>query len=130
MPDTKADLVRRMYDEFNETLELPRWVLDDQVEWRPPADDPDNGVRRGVDAVTAYVRDWARTFDDYQCIVKDIVERGDDVVANVELCGRISGSAEPLTLPLTQVWTIHGGAVVHVREFRTTDQALAALAED
>src|SRR3954470_9194948 len=69
MEPANVDLVRRLYNEFNETLELPRWALSDDVDWQPPADEPDNGPRHGVDAVRAYVREWASSFDDYRCTI-------------------------------------------------------------
>jgi ketosteroid isomerase-like protein len=119
-----VELVRRIYDEFNETLELPRWALLDTVEWQPPADEPDNGLRRGVDAVAAYVREWASTFDDYRCELHELIDRGERVVAALHLRGRIGESGAPLRIPLTQVWTIRDGKVIRVDEYRTTAEAL------
>jgi ketosteroid isomerase-like protein len=124
MSDANVDLVRRIYDEFNETLELPRWALCDDVEWQPPADEPDNGLRRGADSVTAYVRGWASTFDDYHCELEELIDREDCVVVPLVLHGRIGQQGQALTIPLTQVWTIRDGEVVRVREFRTKDEAL------
>jgi ketosteroid isomerase-like protein len=119
-----VELVQRIYEEFNETVELPRWALQESIEWQPPADEPDNGLRRGVDAVTAYVREWSSTFDDYHCEVHDLIDRGESVVAALHLHGRIGGSGSPLRIPLTQVWTIRDGMVVRVDEYRTTAEAL------
>src|SRR4051794_9817670 len=124
--EANADLVRRIYDEFNETLELPRWALRDDVDWQPPSDEPDNALRSGADAVTAYVREWASTFDDYRCELHELIERGDSVVAALHLHGRIGQDGAPMSIPLTQVWTIRDGHVTHVREYRTTAEALDA----
>jgi ketosteroid isomerase-like protein len=126
MPGTNVDLVRQIYEQFNETLELPRWAFDEEVDWQPPSDEPDNGVRRGVDAVTTYVREWASTFDDYHCEVHELIDRGESVVAALHLQGRLGGSSSLLRIPLTQVWTIRDGAVTNVREYRTTAEALEA----
>lgn len=125
MPSSDLDLVRRIYDEFNATLELPRWALSPDIEWYPPSDEPDNGRRSGVEAVTAYVRDWARTFDDYECELVELIERAHCVVAPVVLHGRIGDEGQALSIPLTQVWTMQGGKVIRVREYRTRDEALA-----
>ncbi len=124
MSDANVELVRRIYDEFNQTNELPRWALSDDVDWHPPADEPDNGIRQGADAVVAYVREWANTFDDYHCEVEELIERGDCVVAPLVLRGRIGDSAADLRLPLTQVWVLRDGEVVGVREYRTKEEAL------
>jgi ketosteroid isomerase-like protein len=124
---SNSDLVRQIYDEFNEALELPRWALRDDVEWRPPRDEPDNAARFGVDGVMAYVRGWATTFDDYRCELLELIERGDDVVAPVVLHGRIGEQGQELKIPLTQIWTINAGQVVLVREYRTRDEALASI---
>jgi len=120
------DLVRRIYEEFNATVELPRWALRDDVEWHPPADEPDNGLRVGAEAVTAYVREWAATFDDYRAEVDELIDREDRVIAVVHLQGRIGDRGAPLSIPLTQVWTIDGDRIIRVREYRTKDEALAA----
>jgi ketosteroid isomerase-like protein len=128
MSGSNLDLVRRIYDEFNATLELPRWALRDDVEWQPPADEPDNGLRRGAEAVTQYVREWASTFDDYHCELEldELTERGDCVVAPVRLHGRIGDQGAPLSIPLAQVWTFRDGQVIRVQEYRTKAEALGA----
>src|SRR5690348_11365187 len=123
---SNLDLVRRIYDEFNQTLDLPRWALSDEIDWQPPTDEPDNAMRFGADAVTAYVREWASTFDNYRCEVDELIERGDSVVAAVHLHGRIGTEGQDLSIPLTQVWTIGDGKVIRVREYRTTAEALDA----
>jgi ketosteroid isomerase-like protein len=126
MSSANVEIVRRIYDEFNATLELPRWALRGDVEWQPPADEPDNGLRRGAEAVAAYVREWASMFDDYRCDVHELIDRGDSVVAALHLHGRIPDSGSPLSLPLTQVWTIRDGNVMRVHEYRTIAEALEA----
>jgi ketosteroid isomerase-like protein len=126
MSGSNVDLVQRIYDEFNDTLELPRWALRDDIEWQPPADEPDNGLRRGADAILEYVRSWASAFDDYRCELDELIERDDRIVAAVHLHGRIGDSGPPLSIPLTQVWTIRDGKVIRVHEYRTTKEALAA----
>jgi ketosteroid isomerase-like protein len=128
MSNSNRDLVERLYTEFNETLELPRWALHDVVVWHPPADEPDNGARKGAETVIRYVHDWARSFDNYHCELQELVESDDCVAAVVVLSGQIGGSSAELTLPLTQVWRIHDGKVVEVREYRTKTEALEALA--
>jgi ketosteroid isomerase-like protein len=124
MPTPNVELVRRIYEEFNETLELPRWALRDDVEWQPPSDEPDNACRFGADAVTAYVREWASTFDNYRCELDELIDQGNCIVAPVHLHGRIGTSGQELSIPLTQVWTIEDGMVVRVREYRTKAEAL------
>jgi ketosteroid isomerase-like protein len=100
--------------------------LSDNIEWQPPSDEPDNGRRRGADAVTAYVREWAATFDDYRCEVEELIDRQRCVVAPLVLHGRIGEAGQELSIPLTQVWTISDGKVVLVREYRTKEEALEA----
>jgi ketosteroid isomerase-like protein len=128
MPLGNRDLVQQIYDEFNETLELPRWLLDAEMEWWPPADEPDNDVRRGAEDAIVYVREWAGSFEDYRCEVLELVESSDHVAASLVLHGRIPESTGELTLPLTQVWRIRDGRIVEVREYRTLAEAVAELA--
>jgi ketosteroid isomerase-like protein len=122
--DADLQLVTRIYEAFNATLELPRWALSDDVEWAPPNDEPDNGSRFGADAVSAYVREWASTFDDYRCELDELIDTGGSIVAAVRLHGRIGSAGQALSIPLAQVWTISDGLVVRVREFRTKEEAL------
>jgi ketosteroid isomerase-like protein len=60
----------------------------------------------------------------------ELIEQGDCIVAPVVLHGRIGESGADLSLELTQVWTLRGGKVIQVREYRTKNEALAALAAD
>jgi ketosteroid isomerase-like protein len=120
-----VDLVRRIYDEFNATVELPRWALHEDVEWQPPSDEPDNALRSGADAVIAYVREWASTFDDYGCEIDELIDWGERVAAVLHLRGRIAGSGAPLRIPVTQVWTIRDGKVGRVDEYRSKEEALS-----
>src|SRR4051794_34906402 len=106
MPETNRELVQRIYDEFNERLELPRWALDGEMDWWPPADEPDNDRRRGADAVMEYVRGWVGSFDDYRCEAQELVESGDCIAAGCVLRGRLRGSDAELTTPVTQVWKV------------------------
>jgi len=126
MSEADLQLVARIYEEFNTTLELPRRALRDDVDWQPPGDEPDNALRVGADAVTAYVREWASTFDGYRCQVDELVDCGESVVAAVHLHGRIGDQGQELSIPLAQVWTINDGLVVRVREYRTKEEALDA----
>ena len=126
MSQADLQLVARIYEDINNTLELPRWALRDDIEWQPPGDEPDNAFRFGADAVTAYVREWASTFDDYRCEVDELIERGESIVAAVHLHGRIGDQGQELSISLAQVWTIDDGAVVRVREYRTKAEALDA----
>jgi ketosteroid isomerase-like protein len=130
MSGSNLDLVRRIFVEFNETLELPRWALRDDIEWRPPSDEPDNAMRFGADAVTAYVSGWVSSFDDYSCGLDELSEHGDRVVASIHLHGRLGIQGQPLSIPLTQVWTVSNGQVVCVDEYRTRDEALAAIGSE
>jgi ketosteroid isomerase-like protein len=128
MPETNHDFVQRIYDEFNERLELPRWALDPEIDWWPPVDEPDNDGRHGADEVIAYVGDWVKSFADYRCEVENLVELSDRIAAECVLHGRIRGSDASLTRPLTQVWTVRDGLVTEVREYRTIAAAVAAQA--
>jgi ketosteroid isomerase-like protein len=50
------------------------------------------------------------------------------VAAGCVLRGRIPGSdTGELSLPITQVWQVRDGRVVEVREYRTMDEARAAM---
>ena len=128
MPGPNLDLIRRVYDEFNQTRELSRWALADDVAWYPPADEPDNAPRHGADRVVAYIRDWSRAFAEYHVEVHELTEHDDEhIVAALTQCGRLTDDSAELRLPLTQVWTLRGGTVTCIREYRTTASAVEAI---
>jgi uncharacterized protein len=104
--------------------------LDEQIVWEPAEDEPDSHTARGVSEVVELIGRWAASFEDFSGEPLEFIDAGDDVVVPMLFTGRPHGSEQAVTLPETQVFTLRDGKIVRVREFRTNEQALAALGLD
>ena len=127
MSGANVELVRRAYEQFNSGQEAPLSALDEAVEWHTAADLPNSDVHRGHAGVRALIDDWVGSFEQFTADVEEYIDRGDYVVVPLVLRGRMAGGDE-VSLPETHVWRVRDGRVIEVREYRTLDAALEALA--
>jgi ketosteroid isomerase-like protein len=127
MSAENVELVRGAYEQFNSGQEAPLSALDEAVEWHTAADLPNSDVHRGHAGVRALIDDWVGSFEQFTADVEEYIDRGDFVVVSLVLRGRMAGGDE-VSLPETHVWRVRDGRVIEVREYRTLDAALEALA--
>jgi ketosteroid isomerase-like protein len=127
MSGENVDLVRRAYEQFNSGQEAPLSALDEAVEWHTAADLPNSDVHRGHAGVRALIDDWVGSFEQFTADVEEYIDRGDYVVVPLVLRGQMADGDE-VSLPETHVWRLREGRVIEVREYRTLDAALEALA--
>ena len=123
-----VEIIRSAFEEWRETGRIALRYLDREVEWHTRADLPDSGVYRGHDGVAALLKEWGASFDDPRFEVEDYLDRGDRVVVPLVLSGRIRGSEQEVAMPETWGYKLREGIVVEVREYRTIDEALEAMA--
>ena len=128
MATENVDLVRGIYEEFNRGSATLLSLFHDEVEWHTAADLPDSDTHRGPGGVRALIEDWATSFKDFRADVHEVIDRGEYVVVSLDLRGRAIESGDDLSLPETHVWKIRDGLVIEVREYRTLDAALEAVA--
>lgn len=127
MSGENVDLVRRAYEQFNSGQEAPLSALDEAVEWHTAADLPNSDVHRGHAGVRALIDDWVGSFEQFTADVEEYIDRGEYVVVPLVLRGQMADGDE-VSLPETHVWRLREGRVIEVREYRTLDAALEALA--
>jgi ketosteroid isomerase-like protein len=128
MSRENVELIQRVYQDFAETGEAVLWALDADAEWHTASDLPDSDVHRGHEAIAAFVREWVESFDEFRADVEEFIDRGENVVVPMVLNGRIRGTDQEVTLPETHVWKVRDGKVIEVREYRSRQLALEALA--
>jgi ketosteroid isomerase-like protein len=106
--------------------------------WAPDIDHramegaPDDvGPIIGRDAMRAYVADWYEMFTDFEVVPEEILDAGPERVIVVwHISGTAKASGAPGDMRFAAVYTIRGGKIVRGREYMTTDEALAAAANE
>lgn len=127
MSQENVDLILAVYEEFNKTGQPPLQISDPAIEWHTRADLADSSVHRGHDAVAALAREWVGSFESLRFDIRDVIDRGDYVVLDMVLSGRIREADEEVAMPETHVCKIRDGLLVEVREYPALDDALEAL---
>ena len=131
MSAENVELVRRSAEAWSRgDIEGALSYLDEAVVWEPAEDEPDARAAHGVDEVMKLIGRWMASFEDFASEPQEFIDAGEHVVVPMLFTGRPHGSAQSVTLPETQVFTIREGKITRVREFRTKDEALAALGLD
>jgi ketosteroid isomerase-like protein len=122
------ELIRADYEEFRQTGRPPLQRLHPNVEWHTAADLIDGGVLRDRAAVGAFVQAYMDAFEGFRLDVVGLIDGGEYVVACLVFSGRVQGSVQEVSVAATQAWKLREEVVVEVREYRTREQALDALA--
>lgn len=126
-----VELVRRFY-ELAHAYRDGRWdhleLLAKTVVYRPIADWPDAGERRGRHEFRAFVESFYsdETWEEISFGVTSHVGIGDKVVTRFELAGRGRGSAAETRARIFTVATVDSGRIVCLEDFVGRDDALAA----
>jgi ketosteroid isomerase-like protein len=130
MSQENVELVTRVYDLWNQgDIDAAMEMFDPEVVWHGYTHLPDSGRRDGVDAVRAWVTDFAGAWGEIQVSIERLVEVGDDaVLALVRMSGRGRDSGVPVTSGLDgHLWTIPAGKVAAVRMYQGGQAALEAV---
>jgi ketosteroid isomerase-like protein len=133
MSQENVDLVRRAYEVFNQGG--PEAVISAGI-WSPeivfdfsPSEIPGLGVYRGHDEVRAFFEeDWfgAFPFEEWEVVLDELVDHGDQVIAAHRQRGL--GASSGVTAELEQgiIFTLRGGEVVRAEIYGDPKQALEA----
>jgi ketosteroid isomerase-like protein len=126
LAEESVDLVRRMLEAFNaQDPDTALALMDENIEWHPPADEPDSAVH-GPAGVAGFVLQWLASFDEFRSHPQRYIDGGDCIVVPIRYSGRMRGSGAELALDETMVAWVRDAKIVEVRSFRTTDEALEA----
>lgn len=125
-----ADLMRRYWetgDRVGQGGDPEQWIafLSEDVTWEALEDAPDAGTYRGVDGMQGYIRDWLETVDDIHFEVGEITELGDFVVTSQLMTATVKGTDAKMELRYSVAVRIADGKVVHGKEFREREEAIA-----
>jgi hypothetical protein len=110
-----------------ETGLLDGWVsfFSEDIVWEAVEDAPDAGTYRGHEGIRGYLQDWLDTVDGLRNELRELVEVGDCVVTDNRVNARIKGTDNEMAFEYSQVTLIEDGRIIHIKEFREHDDALA-----
>ena len=83
---------------------------------------------RGRESFRRFLQSWVDNFDGFRAEPREVIERGQHLVAVVDLRGRGRGSGVEVAATTTHVWTISAGHAVRWRAYLNREVALAAIA--
>ena len=121
----------RSIDAFNSgDLDLAVAGLPEEIEWHTTPEDPERSVRRGPEAVKEWFRGFHEIFEEWRVETRGFEQLGESVVlANYVLQGKSQAAAVPVGIEVFEVWEFDGLRPTRVRQFRTREAALSAVAD-
>jgi ketosteroid isomerase-like protein len=129
MSEDNIAAARSVTEAFNRG-DLEGWLahFDPDIEWYARADEPEPGPFRGHDGLLKMVAGWTEIFPDLRVDIDEYIDAGEYVIAPVRFRGHIAGSDADVVVEEVLVNRYRDGRVVEVREYRTREEALDAVA--
>jgi ketosteroid isomerase-like protein len=128
MSQANVDLVRSTFEAWRDgDVKRVRSAFDSEIEWQMAEDEPDARTLRGQTEVLDMLGGWVESFAEFLTTPQDFIDAGEHVVVPITFVARPHGADAPVTIEETQVYTVEGGAVVRVREYRTKVEALQTV---
>jgi ketosteroid isomerase-like protein len=128
MSQANVELVRAMYAAFNRR-DFDAWLahFDPEVVWYAGADEPEPGPFRGHQGTMELVARWLDLLPDLRLEVEEYIDAGEYVSVPARVRGHTSGSDADVIVDEVFVDRYRDGKIVEVREYRTREEAFAAV---
>jgi ketosteroid isomerase-like protein len=127
MSQENVETVRALVEHYNATGDVPREMIDPEVEW---VIDPAGfvaGTYRRHEGVRRLFSLMAEAFDRFQLEVDSYIDAGDSVVALGRSKVHGKGSGVTTGEPLGYVFRIRDGRLVAARSYLRAEEALEAV---
>lgn len=127
MSQQNVEAIRRVYERWSEgDFESPVEVFDPLVLFVMRPGFPDTGTYLGVDRIAEYTRGFLEPWTKITLEAEEIADVGDHVVVTVRQrgVGGVSGAATEFRY--AQVWSLRGGKVIRLENFRERAEARQA----
>jgi ketosteroid isomerase-like protein len=142
MSEQNIEIVRRIYDLFDQSVRLvragrfeewdamPEWALyDPEVVLVDVAEIPGSDTYRGIDGLKRWFRAGTETFEEVRWERRNFTARGPHVLVDVHGHFRGAGSGAEVKMDLTHVFTLRDGRVVRIAGFVDRTKALEAISQ-
>jgi ketosteroid isomerase-like protein len=129
MSQENVERVREVYEAFNrrDWDDLFRHAdRDFALTYRNPGPTPDARIRRGREEVVAFAEEYGGGFETLVWEPQEFFDRGDRVVALVDVHMRPRGGEVDLVLAHGHLWSLRDGVVLSVESFPEPQSALEA----
>lgn len=127
--EPNVELLRALFDRFNETGELDFSAIDPEVELHARPDVPDGRVWRGSDGIRDFFAKTAEAFDPIRWEAREMIAEGRHVVVRAHVTAYGASSGTPIEMDEAQLWTLRDGLIVRLQGFPTVEGAYAKLHE-
>src|SRR6266566_7845991 len=128
MSQENVEIARRLNEAFNRgDLTAVLELLDPGFEWWDRVDDPGATVHRGHDGYTKFIADLDADVVEMQVEMKEVIDAGDYVVADVRVHGRGRASGAPFEEHEVHLLRFRDGKATEMREYRSMAEALEAV---
>src|SRR5687768_15509961 len=118
MSRARVERLRRHYDAFNATKQVPTDDLTPNVVLSQPDDVLGQGVFHGREEYVRAVRELTETFDDFRIDPERFFGLGGNrVMAFVRFRGRAHASGVPIDQRVAHVWTFRGNLVARLEVY-------------
>ena len=129
MSEENVEIVRRLSEALSgrDNLEALRPFLDPDIAWHEDASFPEAGVYYGIEDCEEYARQFIAEFSEIHYEVRESIDAGDDVIANMHIRGRGKTSGADFELSAWWAFTIRDRRVVRCFAYLDRDRALEAI---
>jgi ketosteroid isomerase-like protein len=121
------DLVRSAYEAFNREKQAFPQLWHPDGEYINSRDDPDHGIRRGIDAIKELTSRWVEAYPDLSVEPVEIRVNADRAFVWTRWSGHGSASEVPIDMQLAQCFTIEDGKIRRIEEYFDRAEALEAV---
>src|SRR6476469_4817350 len=129
MSQENVEIVRRGYEHFQATGDLPAEIVAPDFVWDMSkfGGVVDQEVYEGIEATRRFIQDWNDAWEHWEIEVEALHDAGERVVAFVRQRGRSKVTGIAGDMSFAQVWTIRDGREKRMEMFEDPAEALKAV---
>jgi ketosteroid isomerase-like protein len=131
-PSPNVAVIRRLYELFVDgRVEEAKDLLDPDIDWLEPEEQPDRRVVKGADNALGALMDWLEAWQGYEIELIEMLDApGDRVFQSIRQRATGAGSGVPFEGDLFQAWELRDGRPVRMEMFFDRAKARAAAGLD
>jgi ketosteroid isomerase-like protein len=127
MSRENVELVRRFYQQYLETGELPWNMLDDEIEVHDHDTPDQRGVYRGHAGVGRWLDDWEAAWAEWSIETEEFIDAGDHVVVVIRMRTKGFGSGVELDRQDALAYRCRNDLIIRTDYYNSREQALEAV---